>query len=645
MRVPAAERPTTRFGPFTVDLVSRELRTNTQTVPLQEKPFQILAILLEHPGELVTREELRQRLWPADTFVDFEHSINTAIKKLRDALEDDAERPDFIETLPRRGYRFIAPVDEAPLPEAENSAASEQAQPTESTGRRWQRPAMMALAGIGVLMLITQVGEIRPQWEQRPPEPVRTTPACSLAVLPVQNLTGDPSREFLSDGLTEELILQLGMLDPGNLSVIARTSSMAYKESHKTVPQIGEELKVNYLLEGSIREAGGRLRVTEQLVRARDATHLWAQSYDRDLGDLLRMQTEVANAVAIAISIHLTDAERTKLAKANSVNPAAYQAYLQGRFYWNARTREGLLKSIDYFHQALQLDPEDASAYAGLADAYNLLVYYGYATGTESSHRATDAARKALELDESLPEAHTALAYANFFSWWKWPEAEQEFRRAIELDSNYVPAHHWYAIYLSAMGRREESLQQMERAKELDPLSPAVRAGGAFVDYFSRRYDDAVAECNTALAANPQFAAALYVRGLAHEAQGQFDKAIADFQSALDRSGVRTDTYEAALAHAYAMAGKRHQGEEIEARLEERSKREYVGPTTESLVWLGLGEKQKAIEELKRAAETNDNGMIWLRVDPRWDGVRSDPWVRSWLTRFEASAHNQPFHR
>jgi TolB-like protein/cytochrome c-type biogenesis protein CcmH/NrfG len=348
----------------------------------------------------------------------------------------------------------------------------------------------------------------------------------------VQNLTGDPSREFLGDGLTEELILQLGVLDPGKLSVIARTSSMAYKGSNKTVPEIGKELKVNYLLEGSIREAGGRLRVTEQLVRASDGTHLWAQSYDRELGDLLRMETEVANAVAIATSIHLTDEERTKLAKANTANPEAYQAYLQGRFYWNMRTREGLLKSIDYFHQALQFDPEDARAYAGLADAYNLLVYYGYASGTESSHRATDAARKALELDESLPEAHTALAYANFFSWWKWPEAEQEFRRAIELDNNYVPAHHWYAIYLSAMGRRDESVEQMRRAKELDPLSPAVRAGSAFVDYFSRDYDDAVKECDTALAANPQSTAALYVRGLAYEGEGRFDKAIADFQSA-----------------------------------------------------------------------------------------------------------------
>ncbi|MFZ1919490.1 MAG: winged helix-turn-helix domain-containing protein [Terriglobales bacterium] len=518
----------TRFGPFAVDLASRELRNNTKAVPLQEKPFQILVILLEHPGELVTREELRERLWPADTFVDFEHSINTAIKKLREALGDDAERPDFIETLPRRGYRFIGPVDGARLPEAET--ASEQAPPTQSRWRRWLVPVMVGLAGIVVLSIV--VAQIRSQWEPRRPGLSTATPAASLAVLPVQNLTGDPSREFLGDGLTEELILQLGVLDPGKLSVIARTSSMAYKGSNKTVPEIGKELKVNYLLEGSIREAGGRLRVTEQLVRASDGTHLWAQSYDRELGDLLRMETEVANAVAIATSIHLTDEERTKLAKANTANPEAYQAYLQGRFYWNMRTREGLLKSIDYFHQALQFDPEDARAYAGLADAYNLLVYYGYASGTESSHRATDAARKALELDESLPEAHTALAYANFFSWWKWPEAEQEFRRAIELDNNYVPAHHWYAIYLSAMGRRDESVEQMRRAKELDPLSPAVRAGSAFVDYFSRDYDDAVKECDTALAANPQSTAALYVRGLAYEGEGRFDKAIADFQSA-----------------------------------------------------------------------------------------------------------------
>jgi tetratricopeptide (TPR) repeat protein len=408
---------------------------------------------------------------------------------------------------------------------------------------------------------------------------------------------------------------------------------MTYKGSGKTVPQIAGELGVDYLLEGSVREAGEKIRVTAQLIRVRDQTHLWAQSYDRDLGDMLKVQTEIAESVASSIELRLTDAMRTRLAKTNPVNPQAYQAYLQGRYYWNTRTREGLLKSIDYYNQALQLDPADARAYAGIADAYNLLSFYGYIKSEEVVNRATAAARKALELDDNLAEAHASLAYSNFYWWWDWPQAEHDFLRAIELDDNYLPAHQWYALYLAAAGREQQALQQIERAKELDPLSPAVRAGAAFVDYFARRYDDAVRECNTALTANPKFMPALYVRGLAYEAKGNLDGAIADFQSAVSISDTGAWIYLGALGHAYGISGKRAEAEALLAEMEKRSKQEYVGPYNQAVISAGLGDKQQTVVSLQHAWDAGDAAMTWLRVDPRFEAVRSDPWVQSWPVR------------
>jgi TolB-like protein/DNA-binding winged helix-turn-helix (wHTH) protein/Flp pilus assembly protein TadD len=619
------------FGSYRLDPSERRLTEGNRQVSLTPKAFQTLLVLVENQGRVVGKEELLQKVWP-DSFVE-EATLAQNVFTLRKQLHDDREEAVYIETVPKRGYRFVAPVqvvgatDRQPK-EFFASISEISTPPTHARTSRWMVvavPLVVVLAG-----LLT--------WRFRPSTAVRRP---LLAVLPVENLTGDPNREFLSDGLTEELIAQLGALDPGKLGVIARTSSMTYKGSGKTIPQIAQELGVDYLLEGSIREAGGKLRVTEQLVRGHDQTHLWAQSYDRDLGNMIEMQTEIAGSIASSIELRLTDATRLRFSTARPVNPAAYQAYLQGRFYWNTRTREGLLKSIDYYNQALQLDPANARAYAGLADAYNLLSFYGYTKVKANLDRATDAAHKALEFDETLPEAHAALAYANFYWWWKWPESEHDFRRAIELDSNYVPAHQWYALYLAAMGRQPEGLQQIERAKELDPLSPAVRAGAAFVDYFARHYDDALVECNTALSANSKFMPALYVRGLGYEAKGQFDKAITDFQSASDLSGTHNAIYESALAHAYALTAKSKEAERIASDLERRSTQEYIGPSNQAVIWAGLGDKQKAVEWLKRAVAANDAGTIWVRVDPRWDGVRSDPWIQAWLANPNLGAHNQ----
>jgi len=616
-----------RFGPYRLDPVEGLLMEGERKVPLTPKALQTLLILLQNQGRLVEKEELLQKVWP-DTFVE-ESTLAQNVSTLRKQLKDDRSDATYIETVPKRGYRFVAPVEVVEASSQPAAAVTKKlaSELLVSPKRSWR----FVWISLGLVAVVSLAGVLT--WRYRSKQAAKRP---LLIVLPVENLTGDPNQEFLSDGLTEELIAQLGSLDADKLGIIARTSSMTYKGSGKTVPQIGKELGVDYLLEGSIREAGEKVRVTAQLIRVRDQTHLWAQSYDREAKDLLKLQTEIAESVASSIELQLTNATRTRLAKASPVDPQAYQTYLQGRYYWNTRSQEGLLKSVDYYNRSLQLDPLNARAYAGLADAYNLLSYYGYVKGKENVDRATAAARKALELDDNLAEAHASLAYSNFYWWWKWPEAERDFRRAIELDDNYLPAHQWYALFLTANGRPLEGLREIERAKELDPLSPAVRAGSAFVNYFARRYDDAIAECNTALATNPKLMSALYVRGLSYEAKGDTDKAIVDFQGAIDLSNVGAWIYVGALGHAYGISGRRSDAQAVLARMEKSSGQDFVGSFNVAVIWAGLGDRQKTVAFLQSAWKEEDAAMTWLRVDPRFDSVRSDPWVQSWPGQLSA---------
>jgi len=613
--------PVYEFGPYRLDPSQHRVMDGNKQVPLTPKAFQTLLVLVESQGRVVEKEELLQKVWP-DAFVE-EATLAQNVFTLRKQLHDDRGEALYIETVPKRGYRFVASVRVVAASNPQPAAA-----PADGSAPTSRAPGLAWIAiGAAILLVAAFFG-----W--RFFHPVATGHIPMIAVLPVDNLTGDPNREFLTDGLTEELIAQLGALDPGRLGVIARTSSMTYKGSGKNIPQIAQELGVDYLLESSLREDGDKVRVTAQLIRARGQTHLWAKSYDRELKDMLRVQTEIAGAVAAAIELSLSDTTRTRLAHANTVNPDAYQAYLKGRYYWNTRTRDGLFKSVDFYNQALQLDPASAHAYAGLADAYNLIAFYGFAQTRDVIEEGTVAARKALELDPNLPDAHASLAYANFFWWWHWQAAEQDFRRALELDDNYLPAHQWYALYLAAMGRQPESLLQIGRARALDPLSPAARAGAAYVNYFARRYDDALRDCDAALAINSKFMVALYVRGLAREAEGDFDKAISDFQSAVDISS-GAPTYAAALGHAYAMSGKRLQATAVLAQLRTPAgtKQTFFD---QAIVSAGLGMDQEVIGLLKSGDQADDTNMIWLRVDPRLDRVRSDPWVQSWLAQHSA---------
>jgi TolB-like protein/DNA-binding winged helix-turn-helix (wHTH) protein/Tfp pilus assembly protein PilF len=604
------------FADFRLDAAGKVLYRQEERVPLTPKALETLLLLVEKQGDVVEKNQLLQRVWP-DTFVE-EISLTRNISVLRKTLANGVEGREFIETIPKRGYRFVAPVEIQGAPS--NGAASPRLASLPSLrrpGMRWD----FALGGLAMVVMLATVAYFA---VRRFSNRAASAPRIMLAVLPVQNLTGDPERDYISDGLTEEMIAQLGSLNPQQLGVIARTSSMAYKGANKTVDQIGRELGVAYILEASLRSAPDRLRVTAQLIRAADQTHLWAHDYDRDPGNVIGLEDEVGVAVAQQIHLQLTPSAGEHITKAQRASPEAYQSYLKGRFFWNTRSKDGLWQSVSYFQQAIAKDPENARAYAGLADAYNMLVFYGYYRGATGVLDAKTAADKALQRDDSLAESHAALAYCNFMWIWDWPTAEREFQRAIELNQNYLPAHHWYALFLAAMGRQQQSLNEIRLAQKLDPLSPNVNAAVGFVQYFARQYDEAIRQTQTVLEANPDFMVAHAVLGLAFEGKGANDKAIAQFQRAIELSGDRTSVYLGWLGHAYAVAGKRAEAQKILEELDNSAKQGFLGLSHKAVIYAGLGEKDRAIECLRGAREQDDAATIWLLVDPRYDGLRAD---------------------
>ena len=389
---------TIRFGVFEVDLRAGELRKKGLKVKLQEQPLQVLQILLENPGEVVTREELQRRIWPSDTFVDFDHGLYNGIKRLREALGDSADTPHYIETLARRGYRFIGRLDPGPT---------------------------------------------------CTPSPIR-----SLAVLPLENLSRDPEQEYFAEGMTEALITTLAKI--GELRVVSRTSAMQYKGVHKPLREIARELEVDAIVEGSVPRAGRRVRITAQLIDTAKETHLWAESYERDLRNALALQSEVAQAIAREIRVKLTPVDQARFAEVHPVDPEAYEAYLKGRYHWNRRSAEGLGKAIQYFQQAIAKDPTYPAAYAGLADCLSILGWWSYVSPDDGCGKAKGLAQKALEIDPSSAEAHASLAWATMLYDHNFALAEKEFERAIELNPRYATGHQWFGLYLALMGRYEE---------------------------------------------------------------------------------------------------------------------------------------------------------------------------------------------
>ncbi|MBR0838315.1 tetratricopeptide repeat protein [Bradyrhizobium manausense] len=626
---PAATQPVrrTRFGVFEVDPRSGELVKNGRRVRLQEQPFQLLAALLERPGEVVTREELRTLLWP-QTVVDYDHGLNKAVSKIREALGDSAESPRFVETVARRGYRFLADVtvafDGSTPREPDSPApapASEAALPGRPVVGHWQ--GLAASIGLILLLAVALSAWLYP-WRQE----ARTI--HSLVVLPLVDTSEDPSQDFFADGMTGELITELGKVD--TLRVISRTSTMTYKGVHKSLAAIARELNVDGVIEGSVMRANGRVRITAQLIHVVDDSRVWADSYEGDVRDALTLQVRVARAVAGQVRATLNHGERAAFDKPRSIDPLAYEDYLKGRYFLNKRTGDGLRAAINYFRQAIEIDRNSAEAHSGLADAYALAGdwEYGVLSTTEAFSKATAAASRALELDGTLGEAHTSLAFALDLYGWDWDVAASEYEAAIRLNPSYATAHHWYAWHLMLAGKTTEALQQFSQAQSLDPLSLIIGADIADALCIVHDFGAAVAQSRKTLELDPRFAVGHYELGQALVQLGRFDDAIAEFRDAIEISG-HSSVFDSNLAYAYALSGRKDDATRIAADLAAHGDLYPSAQANIALIYVGLGDRDAALDWLDKAYDARFNPSILLR--PAFDPLRGDARFKGLMQR------------
>ena len=623
MQSPATGPAHVRFGEFEVDLRGGEVRHNGHKIKLQERPLQILAALLERPGEVVTREEIQQKLWPADTFVDFEHSINTAVNKLREALGDSPERPRFIETLPRHGYRFIAPVDigAGPVPG--------QGLPQ---GARLQKRWLAAVAGaitlgIAALLIALNVAGLRDRVlrtagaAREPPRQIQ-----SIAVLPLENLSHDREQEYFAQGLTDALITDLGMI--ATMRVISRTSVMQYKGTRKPLPQIARELDVDAVVEGTVQKSGNRVRITAQLLEARTDRHLWAETYERDVEDVIQLEKQLALAIAREVSGRLTPAQETRLASNRTTNPRAYDAYLRGRYLWDQRTEEPVAEAVGYFGQALREDPHFALAYSGLADCYSV----GWWSKTDWP-LAEKYARKALELEPDLAEGHASLGAVDW-QLLKWAEGMKECKRAIELNPNYAAAHHFYAIHLLCLGQLGEALAENNRALQLDPFSLPVNTVRGFILTGLRQYVRVLEQCEATAAMNPQMPHPHWQLARIYWIEEKVPNALAEERKAATLAHRPAQMHAAEeIAAVYTKSGLRA-AQLKSAQLREKG---YIGeglPLDIAFAYGVLGDKAKVVKWLNQSfRDRGDDFTMMVKSAPEFDCVRSDPRFQDLLRR------------
>jgi TolB-like protein/DNA-binding winged helix-turn-helix (wHTH) protein/Tfp pilus assembly protein PilF len=639
-----------RFGVFEADLDSCELRKQGHRLKLQAQPCQVLKVLLEHPGEVITREEFRKRLWPEDTFVDFDHSLNTAMRRLREVLNDSPDNAIFIETLQRRGYRFIAPVTPVwplelaaavvpPPSDADTSLAiapaPTRAEPSQkvSGGTPWRYAAVI----LGSLLLGAALGLSagRLMLRRSPLPEVKAKPlqVRSLAVLPLENIAATPGQEYLADGMTDELIASLAKVR--SLRITSRTSSMEYKGTHKPLSEIARELNVDAVVEGTVQRSGGNVRITAELVQTSSDRALWAETYENQVGDILALQQQVANAIVRQIQIELTPQEQQALTAPQSISPEAYEDYLKGKYYWNRRSEAALTKAISYFELATKDEPQYALAYAGLADCYGIIgaAIVGTVPAREVAAKAEAAAIRAIELGPNLAESQTSMATVRLNYDWDWAGAERGFRRAIELNPAYATAHQRYSLYLIAMDRKDESVAEMRRAVSLEPLSVSMNFSLGWRLYMARRYDEAIQQLRTAIAMDPSLALAHMVLGQAYEQKGAFPQAAAELTQAVQLTH-RSAPMIAALAHLYAISGRQDRAQELLKELMHPAQREYVSPFYIALVYAGLNKHAESLLWLNKAVDDRSNPCIFLHVDPDFDNLRKDQAFIVLLKRF-----------
>lgn len=612
------------FANYTLDRARYRLQRGEDILRLEKRPMELLILLLERHGELVSREEIAERLWGKDVFVDIDRSINTAIGKVRVALRDDPEKPRFVETVVGKGYRFAALVilngDSNAQVEVRSAPAQVASSPeAPSVEEKAASIRVRVLVAMAVLALLA----VAFVWIRSGVVKGTKLPAIkSLAVLPLKNLSGDPTQEYLADGMTEELIGRLAGIR--NLRVISRTSVMRFKDTQLAVPEIGKILGVDAVVEGSVIREGSTIRVHAQLIRAATDEHFWSESYDRNMRDVLALQSDVAQAIARKVEVTVSGEEHNRLAAVHPVSPEVYEDYLRGRFALaKSNNRTKAEESIPYFNEAIRKDPTFAPSYLGLADAYSQLttVYFGGEAKKERP-KATLAARKALELDPELVEAHVVLGDMAKEQW-RWAEAEAEYRRGLELSPNNAEAHSELAFWLVSQGRTEEAVTSCRRARELDPL--AVSGSElAWMLFYARRYDDAVQELRSVLAVEPDDAYALWILGFVLIANHHPEEAVPVLEKGVSVSD-RSPAIVGLLVHAYAKAGRRADALRLLGELKRRKQTGYVPAAAFVKAYLGLGEYDHAFFWLEEAYKEQSNLLQFLKVHPMFDPIRDDP--------------------
>lgn len=564
-----------RFGAFEFETRNQVLRKAGKLVQLQPQPAKILGFLISRPTQMVTREELRQEIWGNNTFVDFEHNLNFAVRQIRAALHDRADRPRFIETLHRRGYRFIAAIERV--------------------------------------------------------APKNANTIESLAVLPLENLSQDPEQEYFADGMTDELITELAKIKA--LRVISRTSVQPFKRARKPLSEIARRLNVDTVVEGTVLRNGNRVRITAQLIDARKEKHLWAESYERDLGDVLKLQAEVVQDIAGRIHRTVLEEQRLRVKSAQKIDPAAYECYLRGRYFWNKRNEENLQRAKEYFEQAIEKQPGYALAHSGLADTY---FYQGYTFGRmapkDAMPKARAVARKALELDDSLAEPHVSLGLVKFLFEWDWSGAEREFNTALELNSNYATAHHAHAALLAATGRKQEAITEARLAVEIDPLSIPINNILGEMYMFAGEWDRAIQQYRRTIEMDPNVWLPHHNLAITFEEIGNLAEAFKEYLESQETSGASPEILEE-LREAYksgGLSGFRRKQLELDLA---RWNGWHLDTFHIAAHYARLGELDAALLWLEKAYEARSGGMVWMELYPYFKSLDSNPRFRDLLRR------------
>ncbi|MCI0512686.1 tetratricopeptide repeat protein [candidate division KSB1 bacterium] len=642
-----------RFGNFTLEVNEHRLLEGVNEIFLRPRVFETLLYLIQQHGHLVTKQELLDQVWSG--VIVSETTLTHCIEEIRKAIKDDARHPRYLKTISRVGYKFMAgveahtePLPEPPMPASAASFPEQRPQAKNNlpdaiqSPRGWVRFNLMVrhVAAtvwatlqrglthwkmVTLLVLITGLG-LGGYWRFK----TRSVRNVSLAVMPFLNLSAEPDQEYFVDGLTEALISDLANIS--GLKVISRTSSMRYKGTPKSIPEIGHELQVDFIVEGSVLRSEEKVRISAQLIQVKSDQHWWAESYARDLHNILALQSDVTRAIAAAIQIKLTPQDQRRISHRHQIHADAYHAYLKGRYFWNKRTEEGFRKGIEYFQQTIDLDPDYAPAYTGLADCYNLLADYDLISPRAANEPAQAAARQALTLDPTLAEALASAGFAKTRYDWDWVGGEAEFKRALASNPNYSIAHHWYALQLAMLGRFTAALAQIQRAQELDPLSLIINTNLGWLFYFNRQYDQARTQLLKTVEMDSDFMSAHVKLGWVYEQQGLYPQAIAAFQKALALSGGDLNI-RALLANTLARAGQPKQAAQILTTIHQQAQQKYVSAYWIAIVYASLGAHEKTFQWLERAYTEHSVGLVWLKVDPKWDDLRTDSRFNDLLAR------------